>query len=141
MAFMRRMSARTSEKSLRAAVERRHKRKCNGVCCFVRPKLLAEIFGDGRLLIALTPCVTDVANYYAVRVGTGWLHGSRPYISDCDAPIRDHLDEIYEAIREEFGEVEYEDQGAYHEGSERDWPLLDLTIGCSWGEIAWPFYR
>jgi hypothetical protein len=135
------MNHRTRDDVLRAVIEQPHIRRSNGENYLVYPKLVTERFGDGRELLILTPCVTSVPNYYVVRTGTGWTKGSR-WGNDSDAPIRDHLDDIYEAIREEFGEVEYEDQGKYHDSDhkETEWPLLDLTIGCSWGVDEWPFY-
>lgn len=133
----RRMSHRTRDDVLRASIERPHMRRSDGENHLVHPKLVTKRFGDGKELLILTPCVTSVRNYYVVRIGTGWTKGSR-WGDDFDAPIRDHLDEIYEAIREEYGEVEYEDQGAHHEGNEHEWPLLDLTIGSSWRVSEWP---
>ncbi len=35
-----------------------------------------KVFGDGKLLIALTPTVTSILNYYVVRIGSGWLEQS-----------------------------------------------------------------
>lgn len=135
----KRMNHRTRDDVLRVVIEKSHMRRANGRKYLVRPRLVTNRFGDGNALLVLTPCVTSIPNYYIVRIGTGWLNGSR-WGNDSDAPIRDHLDEIYDAIREEFGEVDYEDQGKYHEGSEHEWPLLDLTIGSSWEIIEWPLY-
>ena len=138
----RKMNHKTPTAVLRRLVEKPHIRATgwsyeSGQKHLVYPRLVDEIFG--KLLIALTPCFNSTPNYYVVRVGSGWLTMSRPYSGSNDEPLRDHLDEIYDAIREQFGEVIEEDE---EDDRNRDdeWPMLNLEIGCSWGRLDWPEY-
>jgi hypothetical protein len=86
----------------------------------ITPLLVEEIFGDGKQLIWLEPLATR-PNYYVVRVDSKWDidNGGRD-------PLCDHLDDIYEAIENEYGDS---DRG------EGGWPALSTSCGMRWGNF------
>ena len=106
----------------------------------VTPRLVSEVFGDGRLLLEIIPLATR-PNFYVVRVDSswGWNEGGR----NNDAPIRDHLDEIYDAIEDEYGDTVCDCPDLPAEPDPdchctRDFPALRLDSGCSWAPAYWP---
>jgi|SRR6185503_9684813 len=90
---------------------------------FIRPVFIRKALGDGNTLLAVTPLNTR-PNHYFIRIDSKWLD------KDNRDVIYDHLDEIYEAIEEQCGTRDYEDD----DGNERlaEWPALNLNAGCSW---------
>jgi hypothetical protein len=85
----------------------------------VRPALVKAKFGDGKRLLGLMPIMHRPC-YYLVWIDSSW---------DIDGGVlRDHLDEMWAAIAEEFGERPYEDERPYR------WPEEDASDGCSWFE-------
>ncbi len=86
-----------------------------GAKTFVRPALVAREFGKADLLLALAPIQYRPA-YYLVWVDAQWL---------ADDTMIDHVDEIYEAIAEEFGSHR-EEFGRY------EWPMEDFKDGSCW---------
>jgi hypothetical protein len=115
---------------LRSRVEVPHKRRMWGQDVQCEPKLVTEVFGDGKKLICLTPTNTR-PNYYVVRVDSTW---SLSNWADGELFI-DHLDDIYEAIEDEYGRS-YDEETEEHRG----WPALSDDSGSSWGEIDWAEY-
>ena len=96
----------------------------------VTPVLIGERFGDGRRLLRLCPIARrSECDHYVVQVDSSWsLHNH-----DVEPTLHDHLDEIYEAIREQCGEwTEDEDDEGPHE---YEWPMLDLSVGCEWRPV------
>jgi hypothetical protein len=88
----------------------------------VRPALVKQKFGNGKRLLWLSPTMHR-PNYYLAWVDDGW---------DLDSDFRDHLDDIIQAIGEEFGTRDHtsENPRPYR------WPEEDLDDGCSWGEAG-----
>lgn len=87
----------------------------------VRPALVKATFGNGKRLLGLTP-IMHRPNYYLVWIDDGW---------DLDGDVlREHLDAIWNAIAEEFGERPYDDEKRYR------WPEEDSSGGCSWWEAS-----
>lgn len=126
------MSDMRLHKILKERVERRHKVHFWGCDYFVRPRLVDEIFGDGQQLMKLFPLDTR-PNYYVVRIGTGW-------IDSCDRgsdEFLDRLDEICEAIDDQFGIAEGED-GGYRDDSR--FPEHHEHSGHSWVAAKWKEY-
>lgn len=87
-------------------------------------------------LICVEPIMTR-PNYYVVRVDSqwelsNWYEGEREQ-------LRDHLDDIYDAIEEQFGsepECECDYVGKDQcESCNAFFPTPFLNDGCSWGEI------
>lgn len=96
----------------------------------IKPVLLPIQFGDGRQLIALRP-ITTRTHHYVVAVNSvpDWFERGTPL-------LHDHLDAIYQEIKEQFGDVT-----AWHMGDEpergecdpfKEWPAICLDIGCEW---------
>ena len=97
----------------------------------ITPILVDKIFGDGEKVIHLTPLATR-PNYYIIRVDSKW---------DCDnsgeEAICDHLEELYEAIEEEYGthiDTWYHENGRTYT---KHWPFpaLNADCGASWGKM------
>lgn len=99
------------------------------------PALCSKIFGDGRALLALTT-INSRPRYYVVRIDSRWE------IDEASAPegaesVRDHLDEIYDALEEDFGRAVYEDDEEVDE-EPREWPAFDDRSGTTWWRERWP---
>jgi hypothetical protein len=89
----------------------------------IRPALVKQRFGNGKRLIGLSPVLHRPA-YYLVWIDdrwnlSNWDHGEK---------LIDHLDEIWDAIGDEFGFRDREDESSYR------WPEEDSRDGCSWWE-------
>lgn len=85
----------------------------------VRPAYVKAKFGNGKRLIGLMP-IMHRPNYYLVWIDSSW---------DIDGDVlRDKLDDIWQAIAEEFGERPYGSDRRYR------WPEEDSSDGCSWFE-------
>ena len=82
----------------------------------VRPALVQKRFGNGKKLLGLTP-IMHRPHYYLVLIDDRWDLEADDWL--------DRLDEIWEAIAEEFGSRRDEDE-AYH------WPEEDSGGGCAW---------
>ncbi len=111
---------------LRKMIERRQVAWLWGQKRFVTPRLLSRVFGDGKQTIWLSGINTRPA-YWVIRVDSTWtldnLNGGN---------LRDHLEEIYQAIEEEFGTGEKEDGSLYYDAHFPQ--ACDLGMGCSWGD-------
>lgn len=102
-----------------------HLRDLWGTSYMVTPALVEEVFGDGEKLLILTT-IMHRPDYYIVQIDSGWdLSG----YGEGDT-VHDHLDEIYDAIEDQFGSADGEDE----EGELGDFPALS-SGGSSWGEI------
>jgi len=105
-------------------IEKPHLRKLWGSDREVHPKLVTEVFGDGKLLVGITPTNTR-PEYYVVRVDSKFAGR----LDDTD--FRDLLDEVYDSIFDQFGNADEDGDG---DGDEGGWPELDLSVGSSWFE-------
>jgi len=117
-----------TEQEFRARIEQPHGRRMYGQWYEVHPRLVSEKFGDGRKLIGLAPIMTR-PQYYVVRIDSRWTIDNRKP-GPC---LYDHLDEIYEAIEDEYGYAFEDDEEA---GEAPPWPAL-RPGGSSWGLIRW----
>ena len=90
---------------------------------FIRPVFIRQSLGDGNTLLAMTPLNTR-PNHYFIRIDSKWLDNENTDV------IYGHLDEIYDAIEEQCGGKDDEDDDGNH--LLREWPALDLDCGCSW---------
>lgn len=115
---------------LRGKIERRHATSLWGQKRFVTPRLLDRVFGDGKKLIWLSGISTRPA-YWVVRIDSSWC------IENCFHPKegmkepRDWVEDVYQAIEEEFGTGEKEDGSLY---ANAKFPkACDLGSGTSWG--------
>lgn len=95
-----------------------------GQKCLCKPAFCETALGDGFQLVAITPMATR-PHYYLIRVHSSWEMDNGDV--NCMA---DHLDEIYDALEDYFGPVEYEaDNG---EQCEAPWPAFEFGCGQSW---------
>lgn len=94
--------------------------------CRCEPKAVQSPLGGGGELVWLQPLSTR-PHYYVLSVPKEWIE------DDMDG-IPDHLEEMYEAIEEYYGNSEDED----NEDTDHGWPALNLDCGVSWGmyEVA-----
>lgn len=90
---------------LRAFVERRHRRLMWGQPHWVKPRLVSAIFGDGKVLLLLTPIMTR-PNYFVVRIDSEW------HLDKDGGGLCEHLPEIQESIEDQFGYYMEEDAKA-----------------------------
>lgn len=89
----------------------------------IKPVFIDQALGKGDMLLAITPLNTR-PNYYLIRIDASWL------TKDDTETIYDHLDEIYNAIEDECGTKEFEDDDEKQQVA--GWPALDLDCGTSW---------
>jgi hypothetical protein len=109
----------------------------------IQPVLVETVFGDGQQIIGLEP-INHRPNYYVVRVDSHWTLDNHDW--DHPHPLSDHLDDIYLAIEDEFGNArwckvcgeeeeddEHDDEpDGGHAFEREDWPYADFGIGSSW---------
>ncbi len=106
------------------------------------PRFVEAALGDGMVLIGLQPLNTR-PHYYVIRVDSSWhLHNCRvcDHKERCSDELPEHLEEIYEAIEDEYGdrrrveecnaEALKEDPKYVPESS--TWPVFDDEVGTSW---------
>ena len=91
----------------------------------------STVFGDGAKLLGIRP-PCSVPHYYVILIDSKWtdLRGDEFY---------DFLDELYEAIGDEFVE-HHDDCEDCNESNRwncehRRWPVLDLENGSRWFAI------
>ena len=131
---------------LRRLVERPREAYLWGQRRTITPRLVTQVFGDGGMLLALEPTDTR-PNYYVVRVPSelvtsNWSSGE-PHIADL-------LNDILEAIKDEYGSATCHTCGGYigknepsdceecHGLPEAEFPALFDDTGVGWGELEWP---
>ncbi len=85
----------------------------------VRPALVKATFGNGRHLLGLT-ALMHRPNYYLVWIDDTWETDNGGY------EFLDRLDDIWNAIGDEFGFRSPEDTRQYR------WPEDDSSDGCAW---------
>lgn len=104
----------------------------------VQPAVLDAELGDGNLVLYFTPLATRPW-FYVIFVDSSWTVN--------DGKLKDHLDEIYDAIEDEFGAMcseDLDDCKAEGDGEscgrhveEDAWfPILSTDYGSSWGECV-----
>ena len=107
------------EHELRSLVERPRKGYLWGQQYDISPRVIGQVFGDGRSLITIWPLTTR-PNYFVVRVDSGESF-----------EIRDVLNDIYAAAEEEYGYYDQLDEDEQHGGA---WPIVDWGYGTCWSE-------
>lgn len=115
---------------LRPLVERRQRVRWWGRYEWITPRLCGEVFGDGKQLIALAPIMFR-PNHFIVRIDSGWNINN--HASDCELLI-DNLDEIYDAIEEEFCDWPW----AKKYGLKGEEARIDWNDGSAWWNEKWP---
>lgn len=113
--------------SLRQRIERRHATSLWGQKRFVTPRLVTPVFGDGKQMIWLTDLNVRPA-YWVVRIDSKWSINNW----DPSPNPSDWLENIYQAIEEEFGTGEKEDGSLY--ANARFPQACDLGGGTVWGQ-------
>ena len=95
----------------------------------VVPAVVDQVFGDGLALIWISALNTRPA-YYVVRVDS-------VIAIDMDGdPFHDMVDEILEAISDQFGE--HNDDHDEDWGVCCEWPALNDSSGVAWGQYRLP---
>lgn len=93
-----------------------------GNLCHFTPALLNKVYGDGKQLLQLFP-INERPRYWVIRVD-----------SKCDDDsLHEILDDIYDAIDEQFGTPDESDVGV---GNDR--PYFPMHDGDG---VAWHFVR
>jgi len=110
----------------RARLEKTYFTRFWGAKRLVRPKFVEQALGNGKKLIYLCPANTR-PHYYYIRVDSRWQISN--WITKGDN-IANHLDEILDAIEEEYGPW-YEDERE----KGMPWPALSADSGCCWGAV------
>lgn len=118
---------------LRDVIERRQAVTMWGQKRFVTPRLCSTVFGNGLRLIYFTPINTR-PNWYIIRVDSRWSLSNWETNPRLKAPY-DWVDDVCEALEDEFGRPEDEDG---KRRADAKWPCADLDTGFSWGEEPWP---
>lgn len=115
----------------------------------ITPRLCDKVFGDGKSL-AYWATLDHRPNYYVVRVDSSWSVEATDEGAD---DIREHLEEIYDALVDQFGyTTDTDDHGVEIERpTSRRYPryfpcMPRESCGCHWGripysEIPWPKKR
>ena len=123
-------------RQLRVLIERRTLEYLWGQRHWVVPRLVSEVFGDGRKLIRLYPIMYR-PYHFVVRIDSGWSLNNW----DNGELLIDHLDDIEISIEEEFIDwpwarqygLKWSDDDEAENSSRIDW-----DGGSSWSEINWP---
>lgn len=118
---------------LRALIERPERCQFWGSNYVITPRLIAERFGDGKMLVCITPIMTR-PDYFVARVDSS----TKSVLDRCiDCRARSPfgretlLDAIADAQEEEYGYYDNEDEDGNRE--DRGFPWVDWSDGCSWG--------
>ena len=122
---------------LRRKIEQAERVKFWGCRYTITPRLVHEVFGDGRKLVGLSP-MNMRPNYWVIRIDSGTdLESDEWY---------DTLDEIYESIALQFGTTDFECDDCGESGlsdsdchcQEYRWfPAIDFKGSC-WFAMEWP---
>jgi len=122
-----------TENELRTHVEKRYRTEFWGGKYLVSPRLIERTWGDGKALLGVQPLNTR-PQYYVVRVDSAWLDTKYQFKSD---EIYERIDEITDAIEEEFGRAWYDDDPPQRK-SGRKWPAANFECGCCWFVVHEP---
>jgi hypothetical protein len=107
--------------------------------------LINAVLGDGKKLAGIQPLNTR-PNYYVIRVDSGWDLSNW---GDGDLFV-DDLEDVYEAIEDQFSEIEREREYLIEDGvsperadlayypEELGWPVFSLDSGVGWFELDSP---
>lgn len=123
---------------LRGLIERPERVRFWGRMHTITPTLIAKTFGDGKLLICITPLATR-PNHFVVRVDsrTEDVRDPAPQMPR-DAHAYGLLDDIMEAAEEEFGYFGDKEERDASGDDPRPFPVTDWGIGVCWGEPFQP---
>jgi hypothetical protein len=111
----------------------------------ITPLLINAVLGDGKKLVGIQPLNTR-PNYYVIRVDSGWDLSN---LEDGELFV-DHLEDVYEAIEDQFSEMEREREYLIEDGIPEEraelayyperlgWPVLSAGSGVGWFELNWP---
>ncbi len=117
---------------LRKLIERPERVQFWGSWYTVTPRLISRIFGDGKLLMCVSPLATR-PNRFVVRVDSSTPDPRDPFPATGQVSL---LEDIMCAAEEEYGD--YNDEDITDE--ERMFPIVDWGVGCSWGK-PFPIYE
>ena len=120
----------------RAKVEVPYQTRWWGADYTCDPRFVQQALGNGEVLIGLQPLNTR-PHYYVMRVDSFWhLQGCRTCEEGCPDELVQHLDEILDAIEDEYGEktsIEWNNaQEPESEPAPTGWPVFSGDSGESW---------
>ncbi|OAH31735.1 hypothetical protein AX289_27580 [Methylorubrum populi] len=121
--------------ALKAAIERPETILLYGVPRERTPVLVAKVFGNGAKLVEMAP-VNSIPQCYVLRVDGSWSLS----IHDPEPTLGSHTDEIVQAIADEFGISESEDDAGepLPDEDRAPWPAIDMEIRVYWRARTWP---
>jgi len=103
----------------------------------IQPQIynVTKVYGDGQETAIIVPIQYPIVQF-RVRVGKGWCAEGYEF-AEHNAPIRDHLDDIYSAIQQQFNLADlvsqyYSIPSTVKELEEWDEEFWDY--GCRWHE-------
>ena len=125
----------TEAAAFKAAVERPETILLYGIPRERTPVLVSKRFGDGAQLVEIAP-VNSMPFCYVLRVDGSWSLSNH----DPEPTLGSHVDEIVQAIADEFGISETEDDAGepLPQEARAPWPAIDMGIGVYWRARAWP---
>lgn len=127
-------------RQLRRLIEVPRARWLWGKKFIVAPRLVSEVFGNGRRLMEISPLMYR-PHFFVVRIDDSWAKSNRDHSGA--RPVRHWLDDVYGAIVDEF--VEWPWAGKYglrwsDDDSDRS-SRIDMSEGCEFFETGWPRLR
>lgn len=122
------------DKKLREQIERRQIATLWGTKHFIKPRLCDKVFGDGRQLIGFEP-LNSRPSFYIVRVDSTWSLSN--WDSRSEEHLADHVEEIWDALEEQFGCARYYDDPPQRRNS-RPFPAVSSENGVAWFKMKWP---
>lgn len=103
------------------------------------PALCSTVFGDGRALLSFTT-VNNRPAFYVVRIDSRWTIDDDRDPPEDAADVREFVDDICEALEDEFGRRDPDSEETDPEILEygNPWPAISDRDGCMWGRMDWP---
>lgn len=125
------MSNDKETRRLRRLIERPERCQFWGQWYTITPRLIGQVFGDGKNLICVTPLATR-PNYFVVRIDSSVRDVRDPFPADGQWSL---LEDIMLAAEDEYGRFGMDDDGDTYKGDDpRGFPVADWGIGCAWGK-------
>lgn len=97
------------------------------------PQFVSPFFGDGQQLVCIQPLNTR-PDLYVIRVDSIVKLSDDSTCEYSDLHIRSLLDEIYDAIEDEYGSSDADEDDETEES--KPWPALNLNAGACWFEYG-----
>ncbi len=122
----------------RPLIERRKAAYLWGQKRFVVPRLCDEVWGDGKLLLAISPIMYR-PQYFVARIDSSWETDNWEELAPGQPD--DWLWDIEDAIADEYLEWPWAERYGLRWSDDDDAELnsrIDWSDGCEWWERKWP---